>query len=79
MMHSTTDFGGWGMGFGWVFMLLFWGLILLGIVALVKWLRGGTGRGREATKSALQVLEERYVRGEIGREEFEQKKRDLSQ
>lgn len=78
MMHSTTGFGDWGMGFGWVFMLLFWGFVLLGIAALVKWLWCASERGRAAGKTALQMLEERYARGEIGREEFEQKKRDLT-
>lgn len=75
MMDSTTGYGGWGMGFGWVFMLLFWALVFLGIAALAKWLWGSGGR---TAKTALRTLEERYARGEIGREEFEQKKRDLS-
>jgi putative membrane protein len=75
-MDPTTGFGGWGMGFGWVFMLLFWAAIILAIAALAKWLLGAGGRPSD--KTALQILEERYARGEIGREEFEQKKRDLS-
>lgn len=71
---------GWGPGFGMFFMLLFWGLIILGIVALVKWLTGlSVNTGASPRKTALQILEERYARGEIEREEFEQKKRDLEQ
>jgi putative membrane protein len=61
-------------------MVLWWVLIILGIVVLVKWLAVGFGpsRGGPATESrALEVLKERYARGEIGKEEFEQKKRDL--
>jgi putative membrane protein len=78
-MDPGSGFGGWGwgMGFGWMFMLLFWALIILAIAALAKWL-WGKGGGRASEKTALQILEERYARGEIGREEFEQKKRDLS-
>ena len=59
-------------------MLLFWALLILGVFALIKWLAGeASSRGAPAQKSALQILEERYARGEIEREAFEQKKRDL--
>lgn len=72
---------GWGMGFGMISMVLFWVLVILGIVILVKWIAagsssGGTGVPRE--KTALDILKERYARGEIDREEFEQKKKDLA-
>jgi putative membrane protein len=75
------DMGGWGWGwgmFGALHMLLWWVLIVLGIVVLIKWLIGGSSRQeRETGSRALEVLKERYARGEIGREEYEQKKRDL--
>ena len=70
--------GGWhpGMVFGPVVMLL----ALVGIVALIVWLvrafSDGAhrhGRGRHA----LEILEERLARGEIGKEEFEEKRRLL--
>ena len=63
---------GFGMGFG---MLIFWGLLIAVIAVLFR----GTCRtgNPEPKKSALDILEERYARGEIGREEFEQKKHDL--
>jgi putative membrane protein len=69
------DWGGWGwgMGFGGIFMILFWVLIALGIVALVKWLFSARGSG----KSALDILKERYAKGEIDREQYEQMRRDL--
>ena len=67
--------GGMGMGIG---MLLFWGLLIALIVVLLRstWSAGACGK-REEGKSALDILKERYARGEIGKEEFEQKKRDL--
>lgn len=67
------------MGLGWLLMILFWGLVIVTIIALVRWVvannSGGSGSARE---SALDILRERYARGEIKREEYEQKKRDLS-
>jgi len=75
-MWGYMDGYGWGgMGLG---MLLFWGLLIAGIVALIKCSMGSGACGkRESEKSALDILKERYARGEIEREEFEQKKRDL--
>ena len=66
-----------GMGFGLISMLLFWVLVILGIVVLVRWLGRGTSPELPPGKTALDILKERYARGEIEREEFEQKKRDL--
>ncbi len=72
---SGYGYGWGGMGFG---MLLFWGLFIVGIVMLLKCAKGsGTCGKRERENSALDLLKERYARGEIEREEFEQKKRDL--
>lgn len=67
--------------FGWIFMLLWWALIILAVVALVRWLAGqGTGsrNPRDYEKPPLEVLKERYARGEIDKKEFEEKKRDLA-
>ncbi|HCX32533.1 MAG TPA: electron transporter RnfE [Rhodocyclaceae bacterium] len=70
---------GWGWGFlGMVPMLLWWALLILGIAVLVKWLMGSSpGRSPPNENRALEILRERYARGEIGKDEFEQKKRDL--
>lgn len=75
-MNMMNDMGWFGGGFGWLFMLLFWGLVILGLVALVRWL-AQSGVGKTHEKIALDVLKERYARGEIDREEFEQKRTDL--
>ena len=75
MWGYMGDYGWGGMGLG---MLLFGGLLIAGIVMLVKCLGGsGACKMRERGKSALDMLKERYARGEIEREEFEQMKRDL--
>ena len=78
MMNDWHSFGGWGMGFGFIFMLLFWGLVIFAIAALVRWLMTQSSPGRSSRdKSPLEIVQERYARGEIDREEYEQKKRDL--
>lgn len=83
MMHDMGDFGanmGWGMGLGWIFMLLFLTLIIMGIFVMVKWLSGGSvGTAGSAQKTALDILKERYARGEIEQEEYQLKKHDLEQ
>lgn len=70
---------GWGyMGWwGFAMMILFWILVIAGIVFLVRWVtqRGSGGPGEE---TALDILKKRYARGEIGKEEYEEKKRDLA-
>ncbi len=54
------------------------GVLILGIVALVRWLRRGEGeRGPDREESALEILKRRYAKGEIDKAEFEEKKRDL--
>lgn len=70
--------GGWGWG-GMIGMSLFWILVVVAIVALVRGIwSGGAASERRPQRTALDILNERYARGEIEREEFEQKKRDLS-
>ena len=71
---------GWGggSGFGMIGMLLWWLLIVLGIVLIAKWLfSGGPGAGRASGDRALEILKERYARGEIDKQEFEEKKQVL--
>lgn len=77
------DMMGWGGGWGWswfgmIHMVLWWFLIILGIVVLAKWLFGGASAGRGPSEDrALAILRERYARGDIDKTEFEARKRDL--
>jgi len=73
-----------GMGMGWfrgIFMIVFWILILVGLVFFIKWLIQSTSRGQAGGgggNRALEILKERYARGEIDKAEFETMKLDLS-
>lgn len=73
--------GGWGYGMGWVgviFMVVFWVVLIVGIVFLIRWVAASTRQGERARgDEALEILKRRYAKGEIGREEFEEKKKDL--
>ena len=66
---------------GWLFMVL----LPIVVVALVVWALSASGRGlwargdQDTKQSALQLLEERFARGEIDREEFEQRRKILAQ
>jgi len=66
-------------GFGHGFGILFWILLIVVIVLLVA--GSGVGRGsqrdRGEEKTPLDILKERYARGEIDDEEFERKRREL--
>ena len=75
-MHPMGWMGGmWGIGMMFM-MLLFWVLIIAAIVFGVRWLisEGKERRG----DSALEILRQRYARGEINKEEFYAKKKDLT-
>ncbi len=66
---------GYGVAGGWmIFGFVFWILIIVGIVLLVKWLWEG---GKEYQENAIDILKKRYARGEISKEEFEEKKKDI--
>jgi putative membrane protein len=76
---------GWGMmgGFGWgglmgLGMVVFWGLVIWGIVLLVRGLTSaGGGESSRQDTSALEIIKRRYAKGEINKEEYEEKKKDL--
>jgi putative membrane protein len=73
-MHPMW-WGAWGFGM-MVMMLLFWVLVVVGLVIGIRWL---LAQGKEPrSDSALEILRQRYARGEINKEEFEARKRDLS-
>jgi putative membrane protein len=67
---------GWGMGFGMLLWLVILALIIAGLVWLVRSQPIGRGQRRSA---GLDVLDERYARGEITRDEYLRMKRDITE
>ncbi len=60
------------------FMWIFWIAIIVGIIFLVKWIvQQSRPDGQQQGENSLEILKKRYARGEIDKEEFEQKKKDL--
>jgi putative membrane protein len=79
MWGYMNNYGWGGMGFGMgLGMLLLWGLLIAGIVMLVRFISGSGSSGKNRQeKTALDLLKERYARGEIGQEEFEKTRREI--
>jgi putative membrane protein len=75
--------GGWGGMFMWpIMMIIFVGGVVVLVVLAIRWLAGGgTHHGGQTTtpaeKTPLGILEERFARGEIDKDEFEERRRVL--
>lgn len=74
--------GGYGMIFGPLFMILVLAVVIGVVVLLVRWLGGschGTASPRHAPpgRTSLDILKERFARGEIDKAEFEERRRVL--
>ncbi len=74
MMNFSFMPFGW---FGGFFMIFFWGLIIFGVVALIKWITEQNRGESKKNNSALEILRKRYAKGKISKEKFERMKKDL--
>lgn len=73
--HGFSGFGSIGM---WITHILFWILIITGIILVIKAIRNhGNKETINDNSVALEILKKRYAKGEIDKEEFEKKKADL--
>jgi putative membrane protein len=68
----------WVMPLQGILMLVLFALIVGGIAAVMFSLMGTPKTPRDATTSGIDILNERYAKGEIQRDEYLQKKRDLA-
>ena len=75
---SGHSFFGMGLG-GGLFMIVFWIVLLVAIVMLLRWALGtrDTKDSSTSEQRALHILEERYARGEIDEDEYLEKRRHL--
>jgi len=64
---------GFGMGFGFIFMLFFWGLIIWLIVTLIN-----ASQSNKNGTDSLTILKKRYASGEITKKQYEETRKELS-
>lgn len=76
MMNNWA--GGWMTGGMWPLPILFWILIIAGVVLIVRWLTAHDEQGKVLpAEFPLDILKTRYAKGEIDKETFEAMKRDI--
>lgn len=63
-------------GFGGILILVFWGLVIWGVIFLVRNMNGRDNHGKHEDK-ALTILKERYAKGDISKKEYEEKKNGI--
>jgi putative membrane protein len=77
-MHDWMGWGWGGMWLGPLFMIVLLTLLIAGIVGLVRWIGGGGSDGGSRVRTARDILDERYARGEIDREEYQRRRDDIA-
>lgn len=80
--YGPHMWGGPGWFMGPVMMILFLVVAVVVVVAVVRWLGGtshGMHKGHFGRESALDILRERYARGEIDGNEYDERRRKLSE
>jgi putative membrane protein len=76
VMHWGYGMMGW---FGPIFMLVFWVLIIIAAVYIIKWIAGlSQSETFKTSEAPLDILKKRYAKGEITKAEFEEMKKDVS-
>lgn len=75
-MHEWMGWG--GMWFGPLFMLVTFGLLVAFVVGLVRWIGGERGTPTATALTPREVLDARYARGEIDREEYLKRRQDIA-
>ena len=85
MGWGNQGYGMWGMGGfgGMIMMILFWAVIIVGAILIIRYFTAGHGGAGQVDgpisreRDPLEILKERYAKGEIDSQEFEERKRIL--
>ncbi len=70
-MMDAFGSNNWALGLGWIVSLIIVAIIFVIVISLKSNYR------RTKPKTAMDILKERYARGEISRDEFNDKKQDF--
>jgi len=81
--HPMMWGGGWGMIFGPIFMILMLAALIAAVVLVARWIGGPWQHAAPhyppLVRSPLDILKERFARGEIDKDEFEERRRVLGE
>lgn len=76
MMNWGSGVGAGWMIFGWLMMIIWWAVIIGAVVLVVRALTRNAN-GDSASHAALDILKERYAKGEITKKEFQEMKKEV--
>jgi putative membrane protein len=78
--HMMWWGGGWyGMIFGPLFMILVLAVLIATVMLLVRWVGGPWQQTAPPSRTPLDILKERFARGEIDKNEFEERRRVIGE
>lgn len=78
-MGMEGEYMGWGFGLGWIFMIAIWVLIGYLVFAMLRFFVSPKDEDRRSSgDKALEILDQRYARGEISHDEYLRMKRDIT-
>jgi putative membrane protein len=77
-MHDWMGWGWGGMWLGPLFMIAVLAVLIVGIVALVRWIGGSGIHGGGRVHTPREILDERCARGEIDRDEYQRRRDDIA-
>ncbi len=77
MMGYGNGTMGYSYGWGWIFDVIFWGLMLVGLILLIYWLYRNLRNETPKSSLASEILQQRYAKGEITKEKYQDMKKDL--
>ena len=78
MMDMDGSGMGWGFGFGWIVMIAIWVLIGYLVFAMIRFfVSPRDSSSRSSADKAMEILDERYARGDISHDEYLRMKCDI--